>query len=127
MFPCTVPDTFNIFGFYNNDPGSDYPPPLEGRSEQIRDFPITETTRVVCYNQEIYDDEEAEVDEFFSVILIIQDRSDDRTVINEFGRAVFTIKDNDGIGMLALPTNQFVLHNIVVHISTVLVAWLICH
>ena len=120
--PHTVPDTINIFGFYNMDPGSDYPPPLEGRSEQIKDFPITQTTRRVCYTQSIYEDEEVEEDEFFSVILIIQDQSDDRTVINEFGRAVFTIRDNDDIGVLALSTNQFALHNIIVHIATVLVA-----
>ena len=82
-----------MFGFYNMDPGSDYPPPLEGRTGQIKDLPITQTTRVVCYNQTIYEDETVEQDEFFSVILIIQDGSDAR--INDFDRAVFTIRDND--------------------------------
>ena len=86
-----------MFGFYNMDPGSDYPPPLEGRTEQIKVLPITQTTRVVCYNQAIYEDETVEQDEFFSVILIIQDGSDARTVINDFDRAVFTIRDNDNI------------------------------
>ena len=123
IFSHTAPDTIDpLFGFYNMDPGSDYPPPLEGRSEQIKDFPITQTTRVVCYNQAIYEDETVEQDEFFSVVLIIQDGSDDRTVTNEFGRAVFAIRDNDTIGRLELATNQFTAINIVVHISTVLVA-----
>ena len=81
------------------DPGSDYPPPLEDRSEQIKDFPITQTTRRVCYNQAISEDEAVEQDEFFSIIIIIQDNSVEGTVIDPaFSRAVFKIVDNDGNG-----------------------------
>ena len=81
------------------DPGSDYPPPLEDRAEQIKDLPITQTTRVVCYNQAIYEDETVEQDEFFSIIIIIQDNSAEGTVIDPaFSRAVFKIVDNDGNG-----------------------------
>ena len=86
------------------DPGSDYPPPLEDRTGQIKDFPITQTTRVVCYTQAIYEDETAEQDEFFSLVIMIQSESDPRTVIDpNFSRTVFTIRDNDVIGMLPLP------------------------
>ena len=104
FFPHTAPDTIHpLFGFYNEDPGSDYPPPLEDRAEQIKDLPITQTTRVVCYNQAIYEDETVEQDEFFSIIIIIQDNSAVGTVIDaNFGRAVLTIRDNDVIGMLPL-------------------------
>ena len=104
FFPHTAPDTINpLFGYYNMDPGSDYPPPLESLSGQIRDFPITQTTRVVCYNQAIYEDEAVEQDESFSLILIIQDNSVEGTEIDPaFSRAVLTIKDNDVIGMLPL-------------------------
>ena len=86
------------------DPGSDYPPPLEDRAGQIKDLPITQTTRVVCYTQAIYEDEAIEQDEFFSLVIIIQSESDARTVIDpNFSRTVFMIRDNDGIGMLPLP------------------------
>ena len=104
FFPHTAPDTIDLFGFYNGDPGSDYPPPLEGRTEQIKDFSITQTT---SYTQSIYEDEEVEEDEFFSLIIIIQSESDPRTVIDpNFSRTVFTIRDNDGVGMLPLSTNR---------------------
>ena len=85
------------------DPGSDYPPPLEGLSGQIRDFPINQTTRVVCYNQAIYEDDAVEQDESFSLILIIRDNSAEGTEIDpNFSHAVLTIRDNDVIGMLPL-------------------------
>ena len=105
FFPHAAPDTIHpLFGFYNMDPGSDYPPPLEGRTEQMKDLPINQTTRVVCYDQTIYEDEAVEQDEFFSLILIIQSESDPRTAIDpNFSRTVFMIRDNDSIGMLPLP------------------------
>ena len=92
-----VPDTIHpLFGFYNRDPLADYPPPLEGRTEQIKDIPITQTTRVVCYNQILYDDEKVEGDEYFRIKLIIQSGSTAGTIIqSSHSSAVVRIVDND--------------------------------
>ena len=96
LFPHTVPDTINRLGFYNKIPGSDYPPPLQGRIGQLHQSPITDTTRVVCYTQSIYEDEAVEQDEFFSLILSIQSTSAEMTAIDpNFRRALFKIVDND--------------------------------
>ena len=81
------------------DPGSDYPPPLESRFDQLHDLPITQTTRVVCYNQAIYEDEAVEQDEFFSIAIIIQSDSAVGTEIDpDFSRALLKIVDNDDSG-----------------------------
>ena len=96
-----VPDTINVIGFYNNDPGADYPPPLLGLTGHIHNSSITETTRVVCYTQSIYEDEKVEQDEFFSLILIIQSNSAELIgKESDFSRTLFRIIDNDDSGSI---------------------------
>ena len=78
------------------DEGADYPPPVH-RFNPIRNMVITETARVICYNQTIYDDDRVEEDEFFSLTLTVQDRSALITLVDpQLSSAVIKIVDDDG-------------------------------
>ena len=70
----TATDIFTILGVYLMIPSADFRQPVLGFND-IRDMAITETSRVICYNQIIYDDDRIEEDEFFSLSLTVQDRS----------------------------------------------------
>ena len=56
------------------NPLADYRPLVEGRND-IRNMPITDTNRVICYNQIIHDDDRNEGDEYFSLTLTVQQES----------------------------------------------------
>ena len=78
------------------DEGADYIPHISGFNP-IRDMVITETTRVICYNQTIYDDNHVEDDEFFSLTLTVQDGSALITLVDtQLSSAVIKILDDDG-------------------------------
>ena len=95
-FVFTAPDSLNAIGFYIMNPLADYPPQIE-RFNVIMRMAITNTTRVLCYNQTIYDDDRMEEDEFFSLTLTIQTGSAMTTVVDpQLSSAVIKIVDDDG-------------------------------
>ena len=58
---------------------------------------ITETTRVICYNQTIYDDNRMEDDELFSLTLTVQEYSTPSTQVDPLhSNAIVKIVDDDG-------------------------------
>ena len=74
---------------------ADYRPPVEGFNP-IRTMAITEITRVICYNQTIYDDNCMEEDEFFNLTLTIQEGSAVETVVDlQLSSAVVRIVNDD--------------------------------
>ena len=69
-----APDILSPTGYYLMDSLADYPPPVEGFNS-IMNMALNGTTRAICYNQTIYDDNRVEDDELFSLTLIVQDGS----------------------------------------------------
>ena len=96
-FPPAVPDTLDPFGFYIMDELADYPPPIRFHPRQISNSPITDSTRVVCYTQNTYDDDRQETTEYFRLTLIIETRSKEESITLDpvFGHTIFAILDND--------------------------------
>ena len=86
-------DTLNVLGFYNMDELADFQPPVQFFNP-IRLMVITETNRVICYNQIIYGDSQDEEDEYFSLTLIVQNRS--FSVDSRHSISVIRIVDDDG-------------------------------
>ena len=84
--------------------GSDYPPPVEGATDQILDMPLTQSARSVCYTQETYQDEDEESDEIFTIRIIPDRRPEnmlENLVIDERrGSVQVAILDDDGVGEL---------------------------
>ena len=80
------------------DPMADYPPPVvEFNPIKVMNLIITETNRVICYNQTIYDDNRIEDDEYFSLILIVQTGSAMTTQVSpDFSTVLIKIVDDDG-------------------------------
>ena len=80
------------------DPMADYPPPVKGFNPITEmDLIITETNRVICYNQTIYNDNCPEDDEYFSLILIVQSGSAMPTQVDpKLNTALIKIIDDDG-------------------------------
>ena len=77
------------------DPLADYPPPLK-YFNPIRKMAISGRTRMICYQQTIYDDSCWERNEFFSLTLTVQDESAVTTVVDPLlSRAVVKIVDDD--------------------------------
>ena len=84
------------------NPLADYRPVVEGRN-QIRETPITDTTRVICYNQIIHDDKRIEEDEFFGLSLILRVGTHERTEVDsELNSVLVKIEDNDREFMASL-------------------------
>ena len=78
------------------DPLADYAPPVRSFNP-IMDLVITVTTRLICYNQTIYDDSRVEENEFFSLTLIVQDGSAIMTQVDpQLSSTVVKIVDDDG-------------------------------
>ena len=77
-------------------PLADYQPPIQ-YFNPIRNTAITKTTRVICYNQTIYDDNRMEHDELFSLTLTVQEYSTSTTQVDPLhSRAIVKIVDDDG-------------------------------
>ena len=109
LFPA--PDEEDpIFGGPLMNPGADYPPPLEGGTDQILDMALTQSTRSVCYTQQTYQDEDNESDETFTIKIIPDRRPEnmlENLVIDEGrGSVQVTIIDDDGVGELLCGTNS---------------------
>ena len=102
-------DTLDLGGFYNFDNLADYQPPLQSFNPIMR-LPITQTNRIICYDQIIYGDTRAEEDECFTLTLTIQDRSSIMTSVDpQRSSAVIQIVDDD-VGMLDLQLDTSHLH-----------------
>ena len=80
------------------NPNADYPPPVKGFNPITEmNLIITETNRVICYNQTIYDDDRPEDDEYFSLILIVQSESAIPTQVDsKLNTALVKIINDDG-------------------------------
>ena len=84
----------NFLGLYPMAPGTDYAQQTVGVNA-IDDETITELTRIVCYDQPIYNDMCLEEDEWLGLTLGI-DRSSVLTTVRPFyDQAVILIQDND--------------------------------
>ena len=57
--------------------------------------PIREETRVVCYNQTVYDDPALELDEYAGLSLGVRDATGLTEVLPMFDQASILIQDND--------------------------------
>lgn len=93
-----APDPPDFSGRYSRISGSDYTQQTNAFNI-IDDKSITEVTRVVCYNQMIYDDTVFEETEYFGLSLGVID-GPLTTVVAEtkpmYDQAVIIIIDNDG-------------------------------
>ena len=75
---------------------ADYQPPVQFFNP-IRRMAITDTNRVICYNQIIYSDTRVEEDEYFGLTLIAQDASAEITLVDpQHNSVVIRIVDDDG-------------------------------
>ena len=75
--------------------GTDYPQLIIGFNP-IKNMVITGTTRIICYNQIIYDDDRAEENEIFSLTMTVQTGSAMTTQVDsQLSSAIITILDDD--------------------------------
>ena len=89
-------DTLDYFGSYTMEELADFRPPVQFFNP-IRLKVITETNRVICYNQIIYGDVRLEEDEYFSLILLAQDRTSIISLLDpQHDSSVIRIIDDDG-------------------------------
>jgi hypothetical protein len=90
-------DTLDLGGFYNFDDLADYQPPLQSFNPIMR-LSITQTNRIICYDQIIYGDTRAEEDECFTLTLTVQDRSSIMTSVDpQRSSAVIQIVDDEEV------------------------------
>ena len=94
----SAPDSPDVSGSYPMAAGTDYAQQTAA-TNLIDDSLITELTRIVCYNQTIYDDSISEGDEYLGLSLAIIDDST-TTVVTQvkpsFDQAVIRIVDDEG-------------------------------
>ena len=75
---------------------ADYTARVEG-FEPIKNKVITESIRTICYNHTIYDDNQIEDDELFSLTLIIESESAIITQVDpQLSSTIVKIVDDDG-------------------------------
>ena len=78
------------------NPLADYRTPVQSYNP-IMNMVINETTRVICYNQTIYDDNRMEDDELFSLTLTVQEYSASSTQVDPLhSSTIVKIVDDDG-------------------------------
>ena len=91
----TAADTLTLSGFYRMDERADYQPLIIGFNP-IRNMVITGTSRIICYNQIIYDNDRAEENEIFSLTMTVQDGSAVTTQVDsQLSSAIIIIWDDD--------------------------------
>ena len=90
MYPA--PDSPNFLGLYSMVQGTDYAQEIRG----INDHLISELSRIVCYNQTIYDDALVEGSEYFGLTLSVPEASVLTQVRPMYDQAAILILDNDG-------------------------------
>ena len=85
----------SIFGQYSMTPSTDYAAQTIG-TNAIDDETITELSRIVCYDQPIYEDVDSEGDEWLGLTLSVDDATVLAIVRPMYDQAAILIKDNDG-------------------------------
>ena len=93
MYPA--PDSPNFLSFYSMAQGTDYAQQTLGINA-IEDHLISELSRIVCYNQTIYDDALVEGSEYFGLTLSVSEASIFTQVRPMYDQAAILILDNDG-------------------------------
>ena len=99
----TAPDEPNFLGIYPMADGTDYAQQTPA-SNLIDDTFITEGTRLICYNQPIYDDMHVELDEYAGLTLGVIDNDNVLTTIPTrmepmYDQVSILIVDNDSESM----------------------------
>ena len=89
-----APDVPNFLGLYPMAPMTDFSQHTVGVNE-IDDETITELTRIVCYDQPIYEDMRLEGDEWLGLTLGVDRASVLTTVRPLYDQAAILIQDND--------------------------------
>ena len=89
-----APDVPNFLGLYPMAPMTDFSQQTV-RVNAIDDETITELTRIVCYDQPIYEDMRLEGDEWLGLTLGVDRSSVLTTVRPLYDQAVILIQDND--------------------------------
>ena len=97
LFLFIAADTLSLGGFYYTmDPLADFPPPMK-KFNPIMNMIINNSTKTICYNQTIYNDNRVEEDEFFSLTLIVQDGSAIVTQVDpQLSSTLVKIVNDDG-------------------------------
>ena len=90
----TAPDSPNLFGHYSRAPMTDYEQQTQ-ITNHMRVIPITQTSRVVCYKQIVYDDRQVEPMEYISLSMNIRDSTVLTTVNPTYGQTAIKIIDNN--------------------------------
>ena len=90
-----APDSPNFLGFYSMGQGTDYAQQIRVYNS-IDDHLISELSRIVCYNQTIYDDALVEGSEYFGLTLSVPEASFFTQVRPMYDQAAVLILDNDG-------------------------------
>ena len=73
---------------------SDYKEQVRGVN-RMRDTPITEENRVVCYNQTLYDDMRLELVEHFGLTMAVRSSTVPTAVNPTYGQTAIKIIEND--------------------------------
>ena len=63
--------------------------------KRMRDTPITEENRVVCYNQTVYDDMQLELVEYFGLTMAVRSSTVPTAINPTYGQTAIKIIDND--------------------------------
>ena len=90
-----APDSPNFLSFYSMARGTDYAQQTLVINT-IDDRLISELSRIVCYNQTIYDDALVEGSEYFGLTLSVSEASVSTQVRPMYDQAAILILDNDG-------------------------------
>ena len=88
-----APDVPNFLGLYSMAPGTDYAQQTVGVNA-IDDETITELTRIVCYDQPIYDDTLVEGDEWLGLTLGVDRSSVSTNVRPMYDQAAILIRES---------------------------------
>ena len=97
LIKLAAPDSPNFLGIYFMEDGTDYRQQTRAFN-LLDDVIITETRRIVCYNQTIYDDIRVEPKECFGMSLGV--RNNPRTTVEttvrpDYDQVSICILDND--------------------------------
>ena len=90
------PDVPSSLGTYPMAPGTDYEKQTRS-ANGLRGSSITESSRVVCYNQTVYCDTRLELTEYFGLSIAVRASSTVRTEVDpKYGQTAIKIMDGSG-------------------------------
>ncbi|CAI8010976.1 hypothetical protein GBAR_LOCUS7143 [Geodia barretti] len=98
------PDVPSFLGTYPMAPGTDY----EKQTQGLRGSSITESSRVVCYNQTVYCDTRLELTEYFGLSIAVRASSTVRTEVDPiYGQTAIKIKDGSSTAEVCLENTVY--------------------